>query len=852
MKLISCYIENFGKLKQKEYAFDSGITSFCEANGAGKTTLASFIKAMFYGLEPYRQNTKEFCDRQHFYPFDGGRFGGNLTFSMNGKTYKIERFFGEKSDTMDEVTVYEDGEKTDIFGENIGRSVFGIDKASFERTAFIGSEDIEIASTSSINDKLNRFLQGTDEESNLDNALALLEKASKEYKKARAGKDKISEESARILALKEKIAGAQTVQTALQLKYEAYESAEVRIKELSERAVVAQRQNEVLSDWAHYEYLLSLIRADRETLAALEGKYPAGLPTQEETLAVRERLLREEKYEVEAANGSFSKEDEISLSRLADVFKNGVPTEREMMDAEASIQTIAALDTEIRMARERSLSEAEKRLHAKFSVRVPSAEELKKAEADVEKYKTAKREMEEAPVYLSSGTASNSPEKIKRKGYLLTALFAVLAVVVGAVLLFVERLAGVAALCAGAVVLFADGFLYLNKKASGSKKEEHALENPDRRKQEEDARSAEDALKALLLPLGYSSGNGVLFDFATLKSDLSAYNAFTENEAERQRLIGEKETLKRERETFLAAFFREYCLEGENYLKNLSDLRSALDEYASLRARRTGAAEERKKLAIAIEENRAAIGAYIDKYRLSDLNIDRILEDIRTYDWAQQSLQKNVANAESFKRDKGLTEKPTEGKTDLTALNEELNALRKRNSILKQEIVADEYELERLDGYLRDKEQAEERLAEYKRRYKLLTATIELLLQADQRLKDRYVQPIKEEFLYYSSLIEKTLGEKVTMTKNFELRFERGGKERSEKHLSAGQRSVCALCFRLALIKNMYREQKPFLILDDPFVNLDAEHMQKVQAVLRVISAEIQLVYFSCHESRNI
>ncbi|MBQ8406703.1 MAG: AAA family ATPase, partial [Clostridia bacterium] len=82
MKLISCYVEGYGKIKREEFFFDEKLSVFSRENGAGKTTLASFIKAMFYGLESYREKSKEFFDRQHFYPFDGGEFGGNITFEM--------------------------------------------------------------------------------------------------------------------------------------------------------------------------------------------------------------------------------------------------------------------------------------------------------------------------------------------------------------------------------------------------------------------------------------------------------------------------------------------------------------------------------------------------------------------------------------------------------------------------------------------------------------------------------------------------------------------------------------------------------------------------------------------------
>ena len=77
MKLVSCHIENYGKLSNVDFDFNSGITEFYLENGEGKTTLASFIKAMFYGLPTYTSSEKTFGDRKHYLPFSGGVFGGN-------------------------------------------------------------------------------------------------------------------------------------------------------------------------------------------------------------------------------------------------------------------------------------------------------------------------------------------------------------------------------------------------------------------------------------------------------------------------------------------------------------------------------------------------------------------------------------------------------------------------------------------------------------------------------------------------------------------------------------------------------------------------------------------------------
>ena len=51
MRLISCTIENFGKLNNVTYDFSGECNTICEDNGWGKSTLAAFIRVMFYGFK---------------------------------------------------------------------------------------------------------------------------------------------------------------------------------------------------------------------------------------------------------------------------------------------------------------------------------------------------------------------------------------------------------------------------------------------------------------------------------------------------------------------------------------------------------------------------------------------------------------------------------------------------------------------------------------------------------------------------------------------------------------------------------------------------------------------------------
>ena len=63
---------------------------------------------------------------------------------------------------------------------------------------------------------------------------------------------------------------------------------------------------------------------------------------------------------------------------------------------------------------------------------------------------------------------------------------------------------------------------------------------------------------------------------------------------------------------------------------------------------------------------------------------------------------------------------------------------------------------------------------------------------------------------------------------------------------------MCALCFRLAILDNMFADGQPFIILDDPFSSLDKDHLKKASDLVTKLSSERQIIYFTCHESRII
>ena len=143
MRLLSLHIENFGTLSDVDMDFREGINMILHENGWGKSTLTEFIRVMFYGIEGSKKRGYLENDRKRFQPWNGKRFGGDLSFEVNGKLYKVERNLAAKDADMtfklyDLNTMLESHD----FSEKLGEELFGVDSESFRRTCFVGLDGV--------------------------------------------------------------------------------------------------------------------------------------------------------------------------------------------------------------------------------------------------------------------------------------------------------------------------------------------------------------------------------------------------------------------------------------------------------------------------------------------------------------------------------------------------------------------------------------------------------------------------------------------------------------------------------------------------------------------------------------
>ena len=230
MKLLKCHIENFGKLSNFDYDFQDGINIIKAENGFGKTTFASFIKAMFYGLEGKR-NTKVLIDRKKYEPWQGGKFGGNIEFELQGKKYKLERFF-EKKEADDIFKLYDlsTNLETKDFSQNIGEEIFKLDKEAYERSSFISGQNMETSMNDSINAKLGNILESENDVNSSEKALKTLDDAIKFYKKT-GGRGEINEASLKKSQLEQKLEESKINEKNLEERKIAFEKLKKQISE---------------------------------------------------------------------------------------------------------------------------------------------------------------------------------------------------------------------------------------------------------------------------------------------------------------------------------------------------------------------------------------------------------------------------------------------------------------------------------------------------------------------------------------------------------------------------------------------------------------------------------------------
>ena len=810
MKLINCHIVGFGKIHDFDYDFKDGLNIFCEENGYGKSTFASFIKVMLYGFED--ENKRKDREREKYRPWDKASYGGNLTFEYEGNKYEVSRMFGknENEDSFEvrklpENTVCEDFDKNAL-----GTKIFGIDKDSFFRTAYIASSDLSKKDenvTDSIRAKLGNLTDATDDINNYESACQRFAKKMNEYTPERkTGKIKslrtqIAENTNKLRSFEETVKATEILEEQIKAEINKIANDKAKVRSLKEQESVVLKAESVMAKKKIYEGLKEEYEGSRKQTEDIQNRFDGNVPTLAEINSIGEKTSKM-KHLIENMESNFYPRDE-KWSLIESRFENGVCTEEEIKRYISLWNDIQKKKTEVE-------------------------EKEKKLNQDAEEYIRTQKGIHEDN--YQKGLENYKAVEKKRKIKLV--IFAVIAILSFAGAAFLTG-CGILGLrdkyfLFPEVVLFVVGLVFtililalrLHKKGSFTMESE--IDIPM-----EEALTHVDS--SLFIRNTIEAGKGeILLITSQVRNFLEKYK-YTFDEAKAlDNLVSLLEDVK------------EYSV-GKN----------KLDEYDRTKSE--------------YDQNAAEVVAFFERCKIDpEGQTDQQLKEF------QELSVKYLQFKEETERKKNILVQ-FESENDINELSEELpdnlpdiDDLRDEVSELEEEI---EKESDMLAGFRnRLEERQEERdylvnlniqteedketLAVYEKDYNLMELSLEYLGRAKNALAQKYTGPTMEGFKKYCSFFKEENVEDFKIDTNLSLTKTEEGMQRRINDLSLGLKDVTDFCLRMGLIDAMYEKEKPFIILDDPFVNYDSVNLLGATDALNKIADEYQILYFTCHESR--
>ena len=164
---------------------------------------------------------------------------------------------------------------------------------------------------------------------------------------------------------------------------------------------------------------------------------------------------------------------------------------------------------------------------------------------------------------------------------------------------------------------------------------------------------------------------------------------------------------------------------------------------------------------------------------------------------------------------------------------------------------------EELRGMIRDCRASQEsipslqaEIRDLREQYNTCVKTLSYLEEARNLFTSRYMNPFLRSFRRYYGMLTGQSAESVQTDADLGIMILDQGLPRDPSLMSEGTRDMISLCRRMAMIDAMYPGEKPFLVLDDPFSNLDDERLKGGMRFLHTASLQYQILYLTCHGSR--
>lgn len=909
MRILSCHIENFGKFHDYSINFSHGVNPVCEENGWGKSTLAAFIQAMFYGFEGERKRSLEENERKRYMPWQGGVFGGQLVFEIQGKVYQISRIFQDK-EARDEFELRD--VKTNLpskeYSSRIGEEIFKINKESFQRTVFIGQKECETSATDDINAKIGNLADNSNDLNNFEAANARLTEIINKLNPDRAS-GSLAKRREEIAVCERLAAGGEGIsdsinqcQQYLHGQEEALQDLKNKMQETKEQQTRVSAMQSALAKKSEWDRLKKNLSAKKEAEEKLRNEFPKDIPALPE---IKESILqcREmEKLQERMQLYQISAKEAAELSALETSFEEGAPSAESIQEKLQEAEELRCVSQEYRAEQ---VSPAElarlKELEPYFS------EESENITAIVAKWN--QRNTRKAFMDAKASMESEASGKAKSRNTLkiLLLLLGLLLGVTGIALAAAVSLKVGLPLLAAGVILAVCGLVF-GQGRTKSKETEFSEQAPQSMQsseieslQQTIAEDAEFIERIDAETADYLAAHGKIFDEYTVSALLQEITAeAVEYFALKKKFQRAEESKKAENleglRQSLDAFLETYGMESAELklVDSLYELKTKAERYDILREKQANFRRAQDEYA-QIEQS---VMAFLEKYgyvsegykSANHESTDHGLTDNHFINGSTMAYQSDEGFSAQMNNIRDLTDSYQNAANALTDAGEELAQFEENNDIAllsemqtqeelpgpeelshrmqqlteeteKVQNIIREYN-SRLENLRREYDEWEEtciKLDELKalqakeqhRHWHILQARLKLSM-AKEAMTAKYADPILQGFQKYYKMIAQSAADHFHVDAHGVITAEEYGKQRDTVVFSAGYRDLIGVCLRIALADAMYQEEAPVLIMDDPFANLDDKKVAACKDFLETLTEKYQILYFTCSHSRNL
>ena len=871
MKLIKAHVINFGKLHDFDIDFTDGVNSFMQENGWGKTTLSVFIKAMFYGMEHTTKKNLEENELKKYAPWQGGVYGGSLTFSYKEKEYCVSRTFSlKKNEDTVEIRDLKTNKVIENPENNLGVFLFGVNRDTYERSVHV-TLDESPAGSPDISAKLNNLVEAADVTS-FDEASKALDAKATSLKAKRGNGGEISD-------LQNKIDFDRTKLTEIDAKLFQNEEYEKKISKVDEEITELKKNQDFLGEQLsvsakyeskiRYEQLKEDVKSAEATRDSLLDFFNGQLPDSDIIKTIDSISSEYTTVQSNIKNNSATQAEKDQYKALQDYFSGDIPSNEQI---EVCIKT----DTEYKNFRR---EESEKKLTAeenqeliplkqKFEGKVISKEKIDECIASFSQIQSLKMNEGEVSEKLHTKQLElQVQQQIKLKNTKRIIFFSIAAIglVAAGVLFFILKNIIVAAGLLAAFILFTllgiiskgpapDCSVFLTE----IKKLQDEISYIEKMCSEKANQST-----AFVSQFGISSGSD-LVALNILSRDYDRFLILEKKQADFESWLNSQPKNSSDYETALKIFVKQFCKTEDissvpseiqilnDKLKKLSELENKINSDSKNSELQKEAKEKLEKIlsqyktqkALSFAEQVQELHDKINDIKNASDNIQQALQRLKEFEEDPQndiesfaSLVKPEKSADDLRSELSVVaDKITEKNTEIASYRKIITdnlADTERKEDIESEI----------DALIQEKE---DKTAEHK----ILTKILELLSQAKERLDANYSDPMKEGFAKYVKMLGGNV--KLVIDTDLKVSVDEAGMLHESDFLSAGYKDIVNFCSRMALIDALFTDEVPPVILDDPFVNLDDDKIPRALQLVKDMSKEKQILYFACHKSREV